>query len=72
VYWCRTCRHRWFPCKPHCRGYVLVMVTAIGPEIRGCPECGVPSSIARAWPEAYRAMARELDAVKQRALAVEG
>jgi hypothetical protein len=31
----------------------------------------VSDLIARGWPEAYRAMARELDAVKQRALATD-
>lgn len=69
VYWCITCRHRWEPHAPHCRGYVLEMKPV--PQIKGCSACGVPDKIARWWPEAYRAMARELDGIKQAALSTE-
>jgi hypothetical protein len=34
----------------------------------GCVGCGVPNRVARTWPEAYRALARELDFLKQAAL----
>ncbi len=70
VYWCRTCRHRWFPCRPHCRGYALALDAPTGPEVRGCDECGVPTVVARGWPEAYRSLANELGRLKKRALGV--
>ncbi len=66
VYWCVVCRHRWSPCSNHCRGYTLEMKP--NPAIRGCPGCGVPDRVAAYWPEAYRAMARELDVVKAASL----
>jgi hypothetical protein len=68
IYWCRTCRHRWMPCSARCRGYALKMSTPTGPAIVGCEGCKVPDRIARMWPEAYRAMARDLDFIKQAAL----
>jgi hypothetical protein len=68
VYWCVTCRHRWFPCTSRCRGYKLEKAGKEGPTILGCTGCGVPDRIARTWPEAYRAMARELDFLKQSVL----
>jgi hypothetical protein len=43
-----------------------------GPMIRGCKKCddgkGVPDSIARTWPEAYRAMGNELGKLKKATL----
>ena len=71
VYWCRTCRHRWFPCEPRCRGYKTRLDAKDGPMVVGCAGCGVPDRIARGWPEAYRALARELDFVKQSQIAAE-
>jgi hypothetical protein len=65
VYWCRTCRHRWLPCSSRCRGYVAKLDAKDGPLVLGCVGCGVPDRVARMWPEAYRALARELDFVKQ-------
>lgn len=63
--WCRDCRNRWQPCEPHCRGYRFDLSNKhTGPAIIGCPNCGVPDPIARTWPEAYRAAARELDGAK--------
>lgn len=35
-----------------------------GPTVVGCARCGVPDKVARYWPEAYRALARELDTLK--------
>lgn len=63
IYWCVTCRHRWEPCTPFCRGYKLIMSPA--PHIQGCQLCGVPDRVAAYWPEAYRAMAMELDGLKK-------
>ncbi len=57
--WCSSCGHRWAPCRPHCRGYVLDTSSEV-PAIRGCRDCGVSDRIARWWPEAYRAMSLEL------------
>lgn len=70
VKWCITCRHRWHPCEASCRGYRLNMKGKEGPMIIGCPKCGVPDRFARSWPEAYRAMANELQKLKALSLAV--
>lgn len=59
--WCNGCGYKWFPCTPGCRGYQLVLDADGGPTVEGCKECGVPSRIARHWPEAYRALANRLD-----------
>lgn len=56
VQWCVSCRHRWVPCRPRCKGY-SVEIGDKGPNILGCRDCGVPDKIARWWPEAYRAAA---------------
>lgn len=64
VYWCRACRHRWFPCEARCRGYRVWMDAPTGPTVIGCTRCGVPDRVARFWPEAYRALSRELDTLK--------
>lgn len=61
---CYNCEFKWLPCSPGCRGYSLEMDTPAGPMIRGCVGCKVPDTVARTWPEAYRAMARVLDARK--------
>ena len=68
VHWCVSCRHRWAPCKPMCRGYRLAFDPL--PRIQGCPDCRVPDTIAVTWPEAYRAMANELDRSKKLQLAI--
>ena len=58
--WCNTCGHRWVPCDTaFCRGYEID-ITGEFPEIRGCKGCGVPTRIARWWPEAHRAVYRAL------------
>lgn len=63
--WCISCSHRWIPCSYHCRGYRLdVDSNPEHPCIKGCPDCGVPDRIAWKWPEAWRAMALQLDSNK--------
>lgn len=62
---CRDCGEVWSPCAPYCRGYRCDLHDDGGPTIIGCPDCGVPTKIARHWPEAWRALARELDKDKQ-------
>lgn len=70
VKWCLTCKHRWFPCTTTCRGYKLEMKGPDkAPAIMGCELCGVPDRVARYWPEAYRAMAMELQKLKDLSLA---
>lgn len=66
--WCHSCDHRWTPCTPGCRGYRLDLRVRSGPEITGCPECGVPDKVARRWPEAWRAMANRLGVEKMEAI----
>lgn len=57
---CDTCGNRWEPCDtPYCRGYEID-IGGDAPTIRGCRGCGVPDRVARWWPEAYRAIHREL------------
>lgn len=64
--WCDACDYRWVAHSPSCRGYVVDVGTPqTEPQILGCPLCGVPDRFARRWPEAYRAMARALDASKR-------
>ena len=57
---CRDCGEVWAPCAPYCRGYRLDVRADEGPTVIGCPDCGVPTRLARHWPEAWRALAREL------------
>jgi len=68
VAFCHTCSHRWQVCRPGCRGYALNVEAKGGPAIEGCGDCGVPDRIARLWPEAWRAMAKRLDAAKLEAV----
>lgn len=62
---CDACDYRWIPCSDqYCRGYRVV--TDGSPSIIGCPDCdkehgGVQSKVVQWWPEAWRAVARELD-----------
>jgi hypothetical protein len=64
---CDACGYRWIPCgDQYCRGY---RVSIDPPTIGGCKECdeehgGVQDHVANWWPEAHRALARELDVLK--------
>ena len=60
---CMECGRTWQPCAPFCRGY-LDTGHAEGPTVHGCERCEVPTRFARSWPEAWRALARELDSRK--------
>jgi hypothetical protein len=61
---CDACDYRWVPCgDQYCRGYRVEL--APRPDVKGCPNCdkahgGVPDAIVRWWPEAWRALARDL------------
>ena len=55
---CEECGAEWVPCTADCRGYSIDL-TKENP-VQGCKECGVPSSVARRWPESYAAVARAL------------
>lgn len=68
VQWCHSCDARWFPCRPGCRGYDIKIEPGSDPRIEGCTGCGVPDSIARQWPEAWRAVAYRLDTKKLEAV----
>jgi hypothetical protein len=57
---CGTCEFKWTPCERTCRGWKLSMRDVEGPCVIGCRNCGVPNRVARTWPEAYNALAREL------------
>jgi hypothetical protein len=58
--WCFSCNNKWVPCQRTCRGWRLDMHHPDGPSVIGCVDCGVPHRIARTWPEAHNALARQL------------
>jgi hypothetical protein len=62
---CNRCDYRWLPCgDQYCRGYRVTIDPE--PTVMGCPDCdaehgGVPLTVVRWWPEAWRALARSLN-----------
>jgi hypothetical protein len=62
--WCNTCNHKWVPCTTTCRGWVLDLRHPDGPTVFGCERCGVPTRVARTWPEVWRDLAYKLDGRK--------
>lgn len=62
--WCLTCNHKWVPCRSSCRGWVLDLRAPDGPTAIGCEQCGVPTRVARTWPEVWRDLAYALDGHK--------
>jgi hypothetical protein len=64
AWWCESCDHRWVPCTTTCRGWLLDLRAPDGPTVIGCAACGVPTRVARSWPETWRELARQLDGRK--------